>query len=408
MEYDIIERMAEVAAAELDFDVKLSMTAKLISDAFAFDQCAVYIREGRAGGFILKAFEGEAKSRIEEYGEEEGLPGLVRRTGDCAEVRGKGPEDTVWEGRTDRGLSGFGYALALPVTDKENLLGVLYLKARQDPGISPSKKKALTTSALLIASIIKYREMKESSLKALCELKDVKARLINSEKLMSLGDMAATLAHEIKNPLMSIGGFALRLKKKLGGDSPHAKEVDLMIHEVGRIEKIMNGIVRSLEQTIDLRLDDFTDILDDAAGLFEEEIGALGIKVVRRYHEGPLPVVADREQMKIAFDNIIANALQSMEKGGEGGTLELETGAVDGTAIARITDSGGGINPDYIGHIFNPFFTTKKHGTGLGLPITNSIVMRHKGMIEIDNKAGVGVSFTIKLPHAGYKRTCKE
>ncbi len=399
MEHDMLEKMAEVAVAELDFDVKLSMAARLIAEACAFDQCAVYVREGRVGGFKLNALEGESMGRVEEYGEEEGLPGLVRLTRDCAEVRGKEEGDTAWKGRTDAGLSGFGYAMALPVTDKESLLGVLYLKARQDPELSASRKKALATAALLIAAIIKYRDIKECGLKAAIELKDAQSRLINSEKLMSLGDMAATLAHEIKNPLMSIGGFALRLKKKLGDDSPHVKDVDLMIDEVGRMEKIMNGIVRALEQTLDLRLDDFTDILDDAVGLFDEEIGALGIKVARRYHEGPLPVEADREQMKIAFDNIIANALQSMEKGG--GTLDLETTSVNGYAIAKITDSGGGINPDYIGHIFNPFFTTKEHGTGLGLPITNSIVMRHRGVIEVDNRVGVGVSFTIKLPRAG-------
>lgn len=405
MEHEMLEKIAEAVVAELDFDVKLSMAVRLISEAFAFDQCAVYVREGRVGGFKLSALEGESIGRVEEYGEEEGLPGLVRLTRDCAEVRGKEEGVADWEGRTDAGLRGFGYAMALPVTDKESLFGVLYLKARQDPELSASKKKVLTTAALLIAAIIKCRDVKECVLKAAIELKDARSQLINSEKLMSLGGMAATLAHEIKNPLMSIGGFALRLKKKLGGDPQYVKDVDLMIKEVGRIERIMNGIVRSLEQTLELRLDDFTDILDDALGLFEEEIGALGIKVVRRYHEGPLPVEADREQMKIAFDNIIANALQSMEKGG--GTLELETGAVNGTAIAKITDSGGGINPDYIGHIFNPFFTTKEHGTGLGLPITNSIVMRHRGVIEIDNRAGVGVSFTIKLPCAGGKRGSK-
>jgi signal transduction histidine kinase len=222
-------------------------------------------------------------------------------------------------------------------------------------------------------------------------------KLVNSEKLLALGDMAATLAHEIRNPLLSIGAYAARLRRQLPPGSAGLKYLEQMSADIARIEKIMDGIIRFLkDNAVELKTEDLNSIVDEALTLFNDEFSAHDIKV-RRLIAQKLLVLVDREQMKIAFDNLIANAIQSMENGG---SFAVETVLSGGFAVARLTDTGGGIDPRYLGYIFNPFFTTKKHGTGLGLPIANSIVMRHKGQLEAGNE-GPGAVFTIKIPYAG-------
>ena len=111
----------------------------------------------------------------------------------------------------------------------------------------------------------------------------------------------------------------------------------------------------------------------------------------------PLPIMADEEQLKIAFDNLIANAIESMDSGG---TLSVSTARNGDWVTVEITDSGGGIEPELVSGIFDPFVTTKEHGTGLGLPITRKIIMRHRGSIDVANDYGRGTTFRVKLPSA--------
>jgi len=136
--------------------------------------------------------------------------------------------------------------------------------------------------------------------------------------------------------------------------------------------------------------------MDEAAARFEDEMKRLSIRLERDYRYGPLCVNAGRQELKIVFDNLIANALQCMNK--DGGTLRLGTTLDEGWVVAEVSDSGGGIDPCHLASIFRPFFTTKKDGTGLGLPITSSIVSRLRGVIDVINKVGEGVTFRVKLP----------
>lgn len=346
------------------------------------------------------ASEGEETGRVESYGGEEGLPGLIIKKG-LVEVYTPAISDTAFDGVEDRGLEGFKTAMVLPLKDKAAFYGILYLKSRGRVSLTEEARRMLKIASLGIVSALRCSEVIQDNERIYNEMMEIQSRLVNAEKLMALGDMAATLAHDIRNPLISIGGLALRIKRHLVPDSPEMPYVEQMVHEIGRIEKLMNGMIRFLKDSdVELRLDDLNAIVNEALGLFDEEIAVNGINIVKDCQEEYLPVMADREQLKIAFDNLLANAIQSIEKGAGGGTITVSTGRSADAVYARIADSGGGIDPKYIAYIFNPFFTTKKHGTGLGLPITNSIVIRHRGVIEIENNAGVGVAFTVKLPCA--------
>ncbi len=206
------------------------------------------------------------------------------------------------------------------------------------------------------------------------------------------------LSHEIKNPLVSIGGFANRLKKKLSSNSPYMPYVDQIVKEVSRLEDIMRGIVSfSNNKFVEFSREDINSIVEEALFVFSDVLRRQGIKIDMNLDKKPAFVMGDRQQLKIAFDNLIVNAIQSMAKGG---TLYITTYSTDEWNVVEVSDTGGGIDPQVIGNIFNPFFTTKEHGTGLGLAITYTIIKRHKGVIDVTNNIGVGVTFSVKLPHA--------
>lgn len=404
MEYDLIRGLSELAASEKELASKLKEAAKLAFELLEADQCCIYLWDYRSGRFVLKAAAGDSRGRVKSYGAAEGLPGRVNVKGETVEAHQEATGNEGPEGEVDKGLTGFHSSFAAPLHGDRELRGVILVKYHDNCELTDKRSGLLGLASSGLTVLLGADYTMRVANRAAEELKDLRIRLKNAEKFMALGDMAATLAHEIKSPLVSIGGFAGRVKRKLAKDSPAHKYVDQMIAEVKRLEKVTNGAIRVLkEDLLDLRIDDLNDIVADSLALFEDEFRSSGIEVIRDLSASPLVVMADREQLKIAFDNLIANAIQSMNTGGK---LRLSTELFGDWIVAEVEDSGGGIDPRYVNHIFNPFFTTKERGTGLGLPITHSIIMRHKGEIDVVSKRGTGVLFSIRLPRADKKNVC--
>lgn len=418
MEYDILEKSAGLVASDESLDTRLECAARLFTGALpAFDECVIYIWNDNNRCLELKALDvkkdgGVKKSRMDSYGEEvqppervqppqdEGLALAAIKSGKVLHAHSNAPfpEAVVWQGVRDNGLTGFKSVYVWPLMDSSGCYGAIYLKSRKKALLTAVEKRVMQTAAFHTAMAIKFEWLVRRQAIEHGELKGLAKKLVNAERLMALGDMAASIAHEIKNPLVSLGGFALRLRSKLGADSPHLPYVEMMLAEVAKIEKTMNGALRHLKDSfLEITRSDLSEILEEAAVVFEDDFKGRGIEVIKEFQGGPIPVDADLEQLKIAFDNLIANAIQSMKYGG---TLRLKTMTRGVWAVAEIADSGGGIDPRHLGQIFNPFFTTKDDGTGLGLPITNSIIMRHHGIIDVINDVGVGVTFAVKLPLA--------
>ncbi|MBI1910856.1 MAG: hypothetical protein HYS21_02525 [Deltaproteobacteria bacterium] len=399
MEYDIIEKVVELAVAEHELEGKLVKAAELIAYSFGFDRCEFYLWDEGKQVFTLKAhFGGDSNHKI--YAQDEGIPGAVKAQKGVFEAQSL--DELEEKGVTDRDMEGFRSVYALPLHDRHNFYGILSLKSRKRLALSIKRRHIIRIVALELSWAIRYDELIRNHQKIHSDLAEIQKKFANAEKLLALGDMAATLAHEIRNPLISIGGFAGRLKKQLGPDTKGALYLDRINIEVSRLQKIMDGITGFLKDSaLELRSNDINEVIEECLKIFNPDFRSYGIRVIKDFHKGPLHIMADREQLKIAFDNLIANAVQSMEK--NGGSLIIATALSGDLVTISIADNGGGIDPRYLGYIFNPFFTTKEHGTGLGLPITNSIVNRHKGVIEVENNAGVGVTFTVKLPRAEAK-----
>ena len=232
------------------------------------------------------------------------------------------------------------------------------------------------------------------------ELSDAQKRLIEQEKLKSLGEMTANIAHEIKNPLVIIGGFTKRLAKKTHLDQPENRYVDIILKEVNRLEAILNEILSYVKEgPVMTGTCDINVALEEVLSLFTPDSSWKDMNIEKKYGE-PLPsIVCDSQQIKQVLINILINAFEAMNGKGR---ITIETGETtrDGKKFlsASISDTGGGIDPAIMDNIFNPFFTTKERGTGLGLAISNKIVMNHNGRLDIRNEVGKGVTFLVYLP----------
>jgi two-component system sensor histidine kinase HydH len=235
------------------------------------------------------------------------------------------------------------------------------------------------------------------------ELLLIRERMLESDRLAALSSLASGMAHEIRNPLVSIGGFARRIAKSVETNSPLRGYVEVIQEEVARLEKLLREILDFTGENLSYFGDhELARLIEDTLILAQRDLDAHKIKVVREFAQLPR-IHCDDRQMKQVFYNLFQNAIQAMPNGG---TLTIRTFPVerpDGLyAAAAVADTGAGIPMEVLHNIFNPFFSTKDYGTGLGLAIAQRIVSRHYGQIEVNNEIGKGVTFIVSLPVAKY------
>ena len=229
------------------------------------------------------------------------------------------------------------------------------------------------------------------------ELKETQTFLVH----LALGEMSTAIAHEIKNPLTSIGGFARRLERMLPEDSQEKKYSQTIFKEVSRLEKILNDLLNytrnesSVFKELDLR-----DILEESLSMAATGMDSGRIQLIKEYEEGIPKVKGDPHQLKQTFFNLINNAYQAMSESRGTLFLRIHSFSKNGSSYvkAEVEDTGKGIDPENLHNIFNPFYTTKESSLGLGLPIVHRMVTSHRGQIEVDNHPGKGVNFIISLP----------
>jgi len=251
-------------------------------------------------------------------------------------------------------------------------------------------------AGMAIENSILYNKVEDAN-RQLCEAQE---SLLQKERLAAIGEMAAGIAHELKGPLVSIGGFASRLTRKLPHDSNEWAHADLIVREVLRLEAILSEILLfSKKASICYTRCNLTEIVKDSLAVVSPPLEEKQIKVTTRFSRQKLMLQGDGQQLKQVFINIILNALDAMGSGGRLGVQVQPDQLDDKEAICvRISDTGGGIPIEVLSRIFTPFYTTKESGTGLGLPIANRIITNHGGKIQIVNKPGHGVEFKVILP----------
>jgi two-component system sensor histidine kinase HydH len=254
-------------------------------------------------------------------------------------------------------------------------------------------------AALAIENSRLYSNLQESNV----QLFNTQNRLIQSEKLAALGEVVASIAHEIKNPLVSIGGFVRRLERNLQDKSAEKKYMRIVLKEVNRLENILNQTLaygKEIPQPTSAQ--DINQIIEDSLSLLEDEMKERNISIRKELEPQLPPLASDHQQMKQIFLNLFVNAIQAMESNGRLSvkTLRAKEGVKEFLRI-EVEDTGGGIPQKSLENIFNPFFTTKHNGTGLGLAITHKIITRYGGEIEVINNPGAGALFVVRFPLPG-------
>jgi two-component system, NtrC family, sensor histidine kinase HydH len=293
---------------------------------------------------------------------------------------------------------------AVPLMVKGEARGAVYVdNLFQERPITQEDIQLLTMFASNACLAMENASLYESLQGALDTIRTTQDRLVQSEKLMALGEMAARIAHEIKNPLTAIGGFARRIASPPAGGGAHSLEryAKIILKEVERMERIINETLYfSREMAPAFRVVNLNVEIREVLWMFREEFEEARISVVVDLSPDLPSISADPDQIRQVVWNLVSNAIQAMEKSG---VLTVVTHIADpaeeGTGVVlEVSDTGGGIPHDVVHNIFNPFFTTKAKGTGLGLPIVHAIVEKHGGTIHLDNREGVGVAFSIFLP----------
>ncbi|UCH64069.1 MAG: cache domain-containing protein [Fidelibacterota bacterium] len=223
--------------------------------------------------------------------------------------------------------------------------------------------------------------------------------IMKSERLATIGQLAAGVAHEINNPLGGILSYSHLVLEDTDTEDPRKQNLEKIVIQATRCREIVKGLLDFARQTEpEMSLGDINDMLREALALVEKQAQFHNIEVIKHIDPNPIQVMVDPSQIQQVLINIIMNAAESMAGRGE---LVLETKKTDGDqALVKITDTGTGIPEDNIEKLFDPFFTTKEvgSGTGLGLAVSYGIVERHKGSIEVSSEVGLGTTFIISLP----------
>ncbi len=233
-------------------------------------------------------------------------------------------------------------------------------------------------------------------LRDLGELRRLQEQVRRNERLSALGNLAAGVAHEIRNPLGSIKGFATYLAGKVQGQDQEAARA--MVQETDRLNRVVSELLEFARPgELKLREEDLEAVVERALRLARADIAAKGIEVGFTRNGGLPPIPLDPERMTQALLNLFLNAVQAMDQGGEL-RISAAPDQATGTVSLRIEDSGHGMPSEVLADIFNPYFTTKPSGTGLGLAIVHRIIEAHGAAIKVESAVGRGTVFTIELP----------
>jgi signal transduction histidine kinase len=229
---------------------------------------------------------------------------------------------------------------------------------------------------------------------------ELEQRLVQADKLSSIGLLAAGVAHEVNTPLAVISNYAQMLARQVAEDQQKSVLLDKIAKQTIRASEIVNSLLNfSRTSSTSFGDVDLNRVVQETISLLEHQLKKVGVRVGMELDPKLPPVNGNAGKLQQVFLNLFLNARDAMEGGG---TLEIRTWAAESGARVEVADSGPGIPPEFIHRIYDPFFTTKgsRKGTGLGLSVTYGIIQEHGGSIEVSNRRDGGACFQLELPWA--------
>jgi two-component system sensor histidine kinase HydH len=234
------------------------------------------------------------------------------------------------------------------------------------------------------------------------ELQENFERMKRAERLSALGQLSAGLAHEIRNPLASIAGAVGILRRGRSSAEKQAECLAILQKECRRLNRLLTSFLDfARPRALNFRKVEVESVFDSVLGLAEHAVDGASITLKRQVPPG-LALDCDPEQLKQVLLNLVINAIQAMPNGGE---VAMSASAGAGTAVIQVRDQGCGVSQEEMEHLYDPFFTTKENGTGLGLPVAHQIVAQLGGVLAARNNADGGMTFSVELPQHNRSRT---
>jgi signal transduction histidine kinase len=402
-ELSAIIKLSALIHSSLQISDVLTFTMKAAEEFMDAEASSVYEFDTEKNDIIIRfAREGKGgflQSKRLKLGE--GIAGWVIQTGKPMIVEDV-HKDPVFSDRVDR-QTGFTTQslLCVPLIIRGKTTGAIQVINKKNGKPFTQEDSELLTAltqqvAVALDNAKLCQRIKEHYQLTAEELKKTQQKFISSERSAAIVNLVQGVAHEVRNPIMSIGGFAMRMKADLEKDNKFQKYLDIILNEATRLEKLVQDVKEIAEMQIAyLQPENINSLLSNIIRDFLPIMARQSIHM-KTDIEDSLPIVTlDRIQISRALKNIIQNSIEALPTNS---ALKLSARAVDSIIRIVVEDFGIGIEEDKLGSILNPFVTSKTTGVGLGLTMVYQIVMNHHGKVDIKSRGGKGTVVTLDLP----------
>ena len=389
--------------SSLNIERILETAMKWAEEFTRAEASSVYQLDEEKKLLLVRVARGEKKEPVRKIKLKlgEGIAGFVVKTGEPMVVQDVRKEKHFSD-KFDK-MTGFQTRsmICVPLIIRNRAIGALQvLNKKSGESFDRSDLELLVGMAQQIAIALEnarlYQIMRKRVRSTTQELKITQEKLIRSERLIAMGHLVQGVAHEIRNPVMTIGGFAQRIKRELSDNNKLKQYLDIIIDESGRLEHLVRQVRQFAEvQTAHLNPESLQSVVSEVLRDFKKEAKKQGIKLKSSIPRSLPQIRLDASQIAIALRNVLENAVESMPNGG---TLAVRLKKNGNFISMEVKDTGYGIAPDQLDSIYDPFVSSKTRGAGLGLTMVHQVVTNHHGEIKINSKLEKGTTVIIKLP----------
>jgi len=389
--------------SSLNIERILETAMKWAEEFTRAEASSVYQLDEEKKLLLVRVARGEKKEPVRKIKLKlgEGIAGFVVKTGEPMVVQDVRKEKHFSD-KFDK-MTGFQTRsmICVPLIIRNKAIGALQvLNKKSGESFDRSDLELLVGMAQQIAIALEnarlYQIMRKRVRSTTQELKITQEKLIRSERLIAMGHLVQGVAHEIRNPVMTIGGFAQRIKRELSDNNKLKQYLDIIIDESGRLEHLVRQVRQFAEvQTAHLNPESLQSVVSEVLRDFKKEAKKQGIKLKSSIPRSLPQIRLDASQIAIALRNVLENAVESMPNGG---TLAVRLKKNGNFISMEVKDTGYGIAPDQLDSIYDPFVSSKTRGAGLGLTMVHQVVTNHHGEIKINSKLEKGTTVIIKLP----------
>jgi signal transduction histidine kinase len=296
-----------------------------------------------------------------------------------------------------RTLLGDAEAICVPLVAQEEWLGVIVAdNAFSRHPITEESERLLRLFASSASVALRNAQLISELKESLEREQKMREQLVHSERLAAIGELAAKVAHDLRSPLVTIGGYARQLQRNPSDPERVRRNIQIIVDEVEKLERQLRDLLDfATPKEPKPKKINLSELISRLAEIHRPSMEAAGVQLMVDFPPEPLFVMVDEIQMERVLLNLWRNAVEAMP---EGGILSVRLWREGDFVKISIRDTGVGIIPDELPNIFKPFYTTKSTGSGLGLAICKKIVDEHRGQIEVESTIGKGTTFTITLP----------